>query len=81
MRAIAGRLGRAPSPVSREVAINGGRGRYRACRAETNALAAVDTARAQLDPAAVATATARARTRQIGELTDELIIQQSKSTL
>jgi predicted ATPase/class 3 adenylate cyclase len=42
---------------------------------------AVDTARAQLDPAAVATATARAHTRQIGELTDELIIQPSKSTL
>jgi IS30 family transposase len=38
-RAIAARLGRAPSAVSREVAVNGGRHRYRACRAETNALA------------------------------------------
>ena len=38
-RAIAGRLGRAPSTISREVAINGGRRRYRACRADTGALA------------------------------------------
>jgi IS30 family transposase len=38
-RAIAGRLGRAPSTISREVAINGGRRRYRACRADTDALA------------------------------------------
>jgi IS30 family transposase len=38
-RAIAGRLGRAPSTVSREVAINGGHSRYRACRADTDALA------------------------------------------
>jgi IS30 family transposase len=38
-RAIAARLGRAPSTVSREVAVNGGRRRYRACRAETDALA------------------------------------------
>src|SRR5918994_4364259 len=38
-RAIAARLGRAPSTVSREVAINGGRRRYRACRAETDPLA------------------------------------------
>ena len=34
LRAIAGRLGRAPSTVSREVARNGGRGRYRACNAD-----------------------------------------------
>jgi IS30 family transposase len=34
LRVIAGRLGRAPSTVSREVARNGGRGRYRACRAD-----------------------------------------------
>jgi IS30 family transposase len=39
LRAIAARLGRAPSTVSREVTTNGGRSRYRACRAETNALA------------------------------------------
>jgi transposase, IS30 family len=38
-RCIAGRLGRAPSTISREVAINGGRRRYRACRADTDALA------------------------------------------
>jgi transposase, IS30 family len=38
-RAIAGRLGRAPSTISREVAINGGRRRYRACRADSDALA------------------------------------------
>jgi predicted ATPase/class 3 adenylate cyclase len=41
----------------------------------------VDTARAQLDPAAVATAAARARTRHIADLTDELIIQPAKTTL
>ncbi len=34
LRVIAGRLGRAPSTVSREVARNGGRGRYRAHRAD-----------------------------------------------
>ncbi|WP_425154961.1 helix-turn-helix domain-containing protein [Candidatus Palauibacter sp.] len=33
-RAIAGRLGRAPSTISREVAATGSRGRYRAWRAE-----------------------------------------------
>ena len=31
LRAIAQRLGRAPSTVAREVAVNGGRRRYRAC--------------------------------------------------
>jgi IS30 family transposase len=39
LRAIARRLRRAPSSVSREVAANGGRGRYRACRADGDALA------------------------------------------
>jgi IS30 family transposase len=34
LRAIARRLGRAPSTVSREVAANGGRRRYRACGAD-----------------------------------------------
>jgi Helix-turn-helix domain len=34
LRVIAGRLGRTPSTVSREVARNGGRTRYRACRAD-----------------------------------------------
>jgi IS30 family transposase len=34
VRAIAARLGRAPSTISREVARNGGRGRYRALRAD-----------------------------------------------
>jgi IS30 family transposase len=34
LRTIARRLGRAPSTVSREVAANGGRRRYRACRAD-----------------------------------------------
>jgi transposase, IS30 family len=38
-RAIAGRLGRASSTVSREVALNGGRRRYRACRADSDAVA------------------------------------------
>jgi IS30 family transposase len=38
-RAIAGRLGRAPSTISRQVAVNGGRRRYRACRADSDALA------------------------------------------
>jgi len=38
LRTIARRLGRAPSTVSREVAGNGGRGRYRACRADQAAL-------------------------------------------
>ena len=33
-RAIAGRLGRAPSTVSREIAVNGGRDKYRAGHAE-----------------------------------------------
>jgi len=37
-RSIAARLGRAPSSVSREVARNGGRCRYRACRADRDAL-------------------------------------------
>jgi transposase, IS30 family len=36
-RTIAERIGRAPSTVSREVAINGGAARYRACDAETGA--------------------------------------------
>ena len=34
MRSIAAGLGRAPSTVSREIAVNGGRGGYRACRAD-----------------------------------------------
>jgi IS30 family transposase len=38
LRAIAARLGRAASTVSREVAANGGRKRYRACRADQAAL-------------------------------------------
>jgi IS30 family transposase len=38
LRAIAGRLGRAPSTISRDVRGNGGAGRYRACRADTAAL-------------------------------------------
>jgi IS30 family transposase len=38
LRVIAGRLGRSPSTVSREVGVNGGRRRYRACRAERDAL-------------------------------------------
>jgi transposase, IS30 family len=38
LRCIAGRLGRAPSTVSREVHVNGGAGRYRACRADRAAL-------------------------------------------
>jgi IS30 family transposase len=38
-RAIAARLGRAPSTVSREIARNGGRVRYRACAAERATLA------------------------------------------
>jgi len=38
LRAIARRLGRAPSTVSREVAGNGGRRRYRACRADKAAV-------------------------------------------
>jgi IS30 family transposase len=37
-RAIARRLRRAPSTVSREVTLNGGRRRYRACRADRDAL-------------------------------------------
>ncbi|WP_457473290.1 helix-turn-helix domain-containing protein [Streptomyces sp. TE4109] len=36
-RAIAGRLGRAPSTVSREVGRHGGRERYRAARADEGA--------------------------------------------
>jgi IS30 family transposase len=38
LRVIARRLGRAPSTVSREVARHGGRRRYRACRADREAL-------------------------------------------
>jgi IS30 family transposase len=38
LRLIAGRLGRAPSTVSREVKANGGRRRYRACRADRAAV-------------------------------------------
>ena len=38
LRQIAGRLGRAPSTVCREVARNGGRGGYRALRADRAAL-------------------------------------------
>ena len=37
LRAIARRLGRSPSTISREVATNGGRLRYRACRADKTA--------------------------------------------
>jgi IS30 family transposase len=37
-RAIARRLGRSPSTISREVNANGGVRRYRACRADTDAL-------------------------------------------
>lgn len=37
-RSIAGRIGRSPSTVSREVAVNGGRGRYRAVEADARAL-------------------------------------------
>jgi IS30 family transposase len=37
MRQVAAALGRAPSTISREVAANGGRHRYRACDAETSA--------------------------------------------
>jgi IS30 family transposase len=37
LRSIARRLGRAPSTISREVAINGGRRRYRPSRAEADA--------------------------------------------
>jgi IS30 family transposase len=38
LRAVARRLDRSPSTISREVAGNGGRRRYRACRADTAAL-------------------------------------------
>ena len=38
VRAIARRLGRAPSTVCREVAANGGRDRYRACAADRRAI-------------------------------------------
>jgi IS30 family transposase len=38
LRSIAGRLGRAPSTISREVRGNGGARRYRACRADKAAL-------------------------------------------
>jgi IS30 family transposase len=38
LRSIAGRLARSPSTVSREVATNGGRRRYRACRADKAAV-------------------------------------------
>jgi len=37
-RAIARRLGRSPSTISREVNVNGGVRRYRACRADTDAV-------------------------------------------
>ena len=37
-RSIARRLGRSPSTISREVNVNGGVCRYRACRADTDAL-------------------------------------------
>ena len=37
-RSIARRLGRSPSTISREVSVNGGVRRYRACRADTDAL-------------------------------------------
>jgi IS30 family transposase len=37
-RSMADRLGRAPSTVSREVALNGGARRYRACRADGHAI-------------------------------------------
>lgn len=40
LRAIARRLERAPSTVSREVTANGGRSRYRACTADRRATAA-----------------------------------------
>ena len=39
VRAIAGRLGRAPSTISREVTRNGGRGRYRAAASDQSAWA------------------------------------------
>ena len=39
LRGIAARLGRAPSTVTREVKMSGGRRRYRACRADVDALA------------------------------------------
>ena len=38
IRGIAGRLGRAPSTVCRDVAANGGRDRYRACAADRRAV-------------------------------------------
>ena len=38
LRSIARRLGRSPSTISREVVTNGGRRRYRACRADKAAL-------------------------------------------
>jgi transposase, IS30 family len=38
LRVVAGRLGRTPSTVSREVARNGGRASYRACRADRAAV-------------------------------------------
>ena len=38
IRGIAGRLGRAPSTVCRDVAANGGRARYRACAADRRAV-------------------------------------------
>jgi predicted ATPase len=41
----------------------------------------VETARTQLDPAAIATATVSARNRPIGDLIDELIVQPAKSAL
>ena len=37
LRSIAGRLGRAPSTISREIARNGGSRRYRACQANRRA--------------------------------------------
>jgi transposase, IS30 family len=41
LRAIARRLGRASSTLGREVGANGGRNRYRACRADKAALARI----------------------------------------
>lgn len=38
LRSIARRLGRGPSRVSRELTRNGGRRRYRACRADRDAI-------------------------------------------
>jgi DNA-binding CsgD family transcriptional regulator len=48
LRAIARRLGRAPSTISREVRSNGGARRYRACGAERAALGRNDRPRQTL---------------------------------